>query len=62
MFSLTLTQLQCTFLISVFSEMVILALINEARLIFIVAIAMRKDLARLALGLMPMRSRMLPLV
>ena len=42
--------------------MVIVALINEDHLMFILVIAMRKDLARPALGLMPMRSRMLPLV
>jgi hypothetical protein len=47
---------------SVFSEMVIIPLTKGAHLMFILVIAMRKDLARPALGLMPMRSRMHPLV
>jgi hypothetical protein len=41
--------------------MVIVLLTNEAYLMFILATAMRKDLARPALGLMHMLSRMLPL-
>lgn len=42
--------------------MVNVPLINKAYLMFIRIIAMRKDLVRPVFGLMPMRSRMLPLV